>query len=324
MIIGIPKETQAGEKRVMLLPEEVKELIQLGHIVWVEEDAAIGIRICDKDYEDVGAISVSERQVYQADLIVRLKRPEGHTFDLLKSGSTLFCMGHSEDEPDLVEELGKRNVLLVEMEKLYDKIGERIINQCSLTGEIAIYNSLQYFEKLPTDMKTIIIGQGNVSQGALKACNKLGIDVTMIRRPYLDKLPEFLEDADMLVNGIPWTPEEKKNPKYILTQNQLQLYANPHLLILDLICAEPPNPIETLRPTFYNDPFYEVDGRKHISLWGYPGLVPISSAKIYSKQVIPFVKMLAQNSSFDWRFKHPVLSSAIKPYVHLRATKFYH
>jgi alanine dehydrogenase len=294
MIIGIPKEAQPGEKRVMLLPEEVKQLVQAGHIVYVEFDAAEGIRISNEEYSAVGARIAKREVVYQSDLVVQLKRPEAETFDLLKD-NLLFCMGHSEDEPDLLPRLSIRNVTLIEMEKILDSVGERVVNQCSLTGEVAVHMVLQYLDTLPVDTKVIVIGQGNVAQGALKACNKLGMNTQLLRRAHLDQLPAFLSTADLLINGIPWTPEEKRSPHYLLTREQLRDTPK-HLVILDLICAEPPNPIQTLRPTFYNDPYYEEEGRKHISLWGYPGLVPVSSARIYSKQVLPIVQLIAETS----------------------------
>ena len=36
MIVGIPKETRAGEHRVALTPSAVKALVQLGNPVFVE------------------------------------------------------------------------------------------------------------------------------------------------------------------------------------------------------------------------------------------------------------------------------------------------
>jgi len=294
MRIGIPKETHPGEKRVMLLPDAVRDLTTLGEEVIVEHNAAIGIHIEDLEYTLAGAIIGDKGVVYSCDLVVQLKRPEQYFYQLLENRS-LLCMGHCEEEIWMQEQIEKNKVTLFEMEKILDDLGERVINQCGLTGEVAVYNMLQYMDKLPTDIKAVVIGGGNTSQGALKACNKLGIETKLVRRDHLPHLVDILQNTDLLINGIPWTNQEKFDPnlRYILTRKQLDQCPKT-LAVLDLVCAEPPCPIETLRPTTFEDPCYEVDGRKHISLWGYPGLVPVSSAKIYSEQVLPIVFEIAR------------------------------
>jgi alanine dehydrogenase len=255
---------------------------------------------------------VSRETVYHADIVVQLKRPDPEVLPLF-NGNVLFCMGHHEEDPWMVEGLLKQNVLLVEMEKLKDVVGDRVINQCDLTGEVAVYMVQQYLDKLPVDTKAIVIGQGNTAQGALKACNKLGIQTKFMRRAQLPHLIDYLQDADLLISGIPWTAQEKADPHYILTQKDLKKLPR-HLIILDLVCGEAPNPIETLRPSTFEEPCYTVDGIRHISLWGYPGLVPVSSARIYSPQVLSMLKLLLTIPKELW-ITHWQLRDAILPFL---------
>ena len=65
-------------------------------------------------------------------------------------------------------------------------------------------------------------------------------------------------------------------------------------IILDL-SVDYPNPIETCHPTLLDKPLYVIDGITHISIFGYPGLAPISSARIYSRQVFPVLLKIANN-----------------------------
>ena len=55
MKIGVPKELYPLEKRVMLLPDAVARLVQGGHDVFVQSEAAIGIHIPDEEYVAAGA-----------------------------------------------------------------------------------------------------------------------------------------------------------------------------------------------------------------------------------------------------------------------------
>ncbi len=78
---------------------------------------------------------------------------------------------------------------------------------------------------------------------------------------------------------------------YLITKKMLSLF-NGGTVILDL-SVDYPNPIETCRPTLLDRPWYVVNGVKHVCIFGYPGLVPISSAKTYSKQIMPILSRIA-------------------------------
>jgi len=55
IIIGIPKEIKANERRVSMAPEEVGKLVNDGYYVCVESGAGEGAGFKDDDYLKVGA-----------------------------------------------------------------------------------------------------------------------------------------------------------------------------------------------------------------------------------------------------------------------------
>ena len=55
LLIGIPKETFAGEKRVASVPEVVVKLVKLGFAVAVESSAGEAAHFSDDDYRAAGA-----------------------------------------------------------------------------------------------------------------------------------------------------------------------------------------------------------------------------------------------------------------------------
>ena len=73
---------------------------------------------------------------------------------------------------------------------------------------------------------------------------------------------------------------------------------NHNAVILDL-SVDYPNPIQTCRPTTINNPYYIEEGKIHVSIYGYPGLVPVSSSKRYSAQVLPLVLEIANNNGLE-------------------------
>ena len=55
MVVGVPKEIKANEKRVALLPHLVKSIINLGHEVVIQKNAGLESGIDDKSYIEEGA-----------------------------------------------------------------------------------------------------------------------------------------------------------------------------------------------------------------------------------------------------------------------------
>lgn len=294
MRIGVPKETYPLEKRVMVLPSAVRTLTDAGHEVFVQLGAAKDIDIPDEAYAHAGAKVIAEAQdVYgNAELVIKVKVPSPVEFSLMQGG-ILFSMFHSEQNPSHVYYAGLQKLVVVEMERIRDAKGKRLVNQTDITGEVGVYYALRHCQKMPYDMKAVILGYGNVASGAIKACARLGMQYKIVRRSEFRHIREYLEDADILINGLSWPESARTRQEHIITREDIR-NSPPGMVILDL-SADFPNPIETVHPTNYATPFYMDEDRVHISIYGYPGLVPKTSSRVYSEQVLPLVSTIAAN-----------------------------
>jgi len=94
----------------------------------------------------------------------------------------------------------------------------------------------------------------------------------------------------------------------------------PHGIVLDL-SVDFPNLIETCHPTLIDKPTYVVEGITHISIFGYPGLAPISSSRRYSKQVLPILLKIASTKRIN-RFPRYLKRAVIDPDSILTPTAF--
>lgn len=311
MNIGVPKERFTLEKRVMITPATAQRLVQEGHAVFVETGAGNGVHISDEEYAQSGATIMSDsREMYKrVEMVVKLKAPLTEEFTLMR-GLLLVCMFHSDQNRERVYYAGLQNLVVVELENIRDKKRNRMINQTGITGEVGVYYALRHSEKMPSDMKAVVLGYGNVSTGALLACHRLGIETKIVRRSQLGHIGNYLKDADLLINGISWPASARAQRAYIVTRKQIQ-ETSPHLIVLDL-SVDFPNPIETIRPTTLSQPYYLEEGRVHISLYGYPGLVPVTSTRVYSEQVYPIVSLIAQNEGLRGIGNRGGLGAAIK------------
>ncbi len=77
MIISVPRETAPGERRVALVPESCKKLIQAGYAVAIESGAGTGAYFPDDAYREVGVTVESDPQslLGKADFVVRVNAP---------------------------------------------------------------------------------------------------------------------------------------------------------------------------------------------------------------------------------------------------------
>jgi len=293
MKIGIAKEIAAGgkERRAILLPAEVKKLIEAGNDVYTEKDLGKKIFISDDDYRAAGARMLSNRRyVFNKEIVVKLKPPLLSEFRMM-SGNFIFSMLHAEQNPQYIEAMRKQDVKAIAMELIRNNAGERLIQCSHMGGEQGMIMAFHMAQKIPSDCKVLVIGYGEIASGAIKVAYNLGANVKILRKAEYKKIKHFIRNKDIIVNGISWPKEKRIKKDYLITKKMLPIL-NKGAVILDL-SVDFPNPIQTCHPTQINKPLYEVDGIKHICIFGYPGLAPISSAKIYSKQVMPILLKLA-------------------------------
>ena len=121
--IGLAKEIEspenpgALEKRVALIPKNVKQLVDFGCDVFVEYGAGEGVGFSDQEYKDAGAVLQNNKELYQnKDLVIKFKGPAMESIPLMKEGCTLFCMAHFSSFPARAKLLEDHKINVVAME----------------------------------------------------------------------------------------------------------------------------------------------------------------------------------------------------------------
>ena len=293
MKICIAKETAPLEERVIIRPQEVLELTRSGHEVIVEKSAGIGVNFTDQDYEGAGARVVEDRlALYRdAELLVKLKAPSADEFGMLGK-NILLSMLHYQQNPVYLYHLGKNDVIAIALELIKNLAGERMIDATDITAEAGVLYATRHLKKIVSETNVLILGYGRVGSGAISICNKLGMNVKILRKEEYRHIKRFLTGKDILINTIAWPVAEKKG-QYLIRRDMLKLM-NMGAIVLDL-SVDFPSPIETCKPTTLSNPWYVEEGVIHIGIYGYPGLVPVSCTERYSRQILPIVKMVADN-----------------------------
>jgi NAD(P) transhydrogenase subunit alpha len=91
MIIGIPRESRAGETRVAATPETVKKLAASGkHSIVVETGAGMSASFPDAEFEAAGARIASADEAFGADIVLKVRGPAAAELPKLKRGAMLI------------------------------------------------------------------------------------------------------------------------------------------------------------------------------------------------------------------------------------------
>ena len=105
LVIGVPKETAAGEKRVATVPEVVEKLIKLGFSVAVESGAGDAANFSDDVYRAAGAEVVSGAAALWAksDMVFKVRAPSPEEIGLMREGTTLVSFIWPAQNPELMQ-----------------------------------------------------------------------------------------------------------------------------------------------------------------------------------------------------------------------------
>ena len=190
MIIGIPKESLAGETRVAILPAEIKKLSSDLLKFKIESGAGNGSFIADENYAESGAEIVSD--VYSdSDLIIRINPPTEEELSKLNNGTCLISLLAPFTNHALVNQLAEKNISSYCLELIprstYAQSMDVLSSQATVGGYRAVLNAAshlsKFFPMLMTPAGTIkpstvlVIGAGVAGLQAIATARRLGAKV---------------------------------------------------------------------------------------------------------------------------------------------------
>lgn len=154
MVIASLKEVKDNENRVGLTPYGVRELVEEGHTVIVQEAAGIGSGFSDSEYKECGATVMRspEEIVRAADILVKVKEPVPSEYNLLEqfAGKTLFTYLHlSGVDKRLTKVLVNNNITAIAYETVEDDRGllPLLAPMSEVAGVLAVQYGAEYLQK---------------------------------------------------------------------------------------------------------------------------------------------------------------------------------
>jgi alanine dehydrogenase len=325
MIIGIPKEIKAGEKRVAMTPQGVDALVSHHHKVVVEMGAGEGSGFGDGEYEKAGAILTDniKRIWKEADLIVKVKEPQEQEFSLLRPGQVLFTYLHLAASKVLTKVLLASRIVGIGYETVQERDGSLPLLRpmSEIAGRASILAGGMCLEArhggrgvllcgasgVPP-AKVVILGAGVVGANACKVAVGMGarvsvLDVRPERLSYLHDITQghittFISNrmtiseeiayADLVIGAvlIPGTQAPK------LVTRQMLSRMRPGSVIVD-VSVDQGGCFETSRPTTHEDPTYIEEGVVHYCVANIPGAYPRTSTFALTNATFPYILQIA-------------------------------
>src|SRR5829696_4257208 len=119
-LIGVPRETFAGEKRVATVPEVVEKLVKLGFRVAVQSGAGDAANFADDTYRAAGAEIVADAAGLwsTADVIFKVRAPSSEEVALIRRGQTLVSFLWPAQNPQLMQALAGRGATVLAMDNV--------------------------------------------------------------------------------------------------------------------------------------------------------------------------------------------------------------
>lgn len=331
MKVGVPKEIKNNENRVGVTPAGVKELVNHGHIVYVQSTAGIGSGFSDEMYVAAGAEILPDiAAVYAAaDMIVKVKEPIAPEYPLIRKNQVVFTYFHFACDRELTDAMLASGAVCIAYEtvQLPDRSLPLLVPMSEVAGRMSVQEGARFLERpqggkgvliggVPgvPPAKVLILGGGVVGRNAALMAAGLGADVTItdISLPTLRHIAEVmpknvktlyssrhnieekLRDVDLVVGSV--LIPGAKAPK-LVTADMLKLM-QPGTVMVD-VAIDQGGCFETSVPTSHDNPTYVKEGVVHYAVANIPGAVPYTSTLALTNATLPYAIKLADKGWED-------------------------
>jgi len=329
MIIGVPKEIKNSENRVAITPAGVKK-ISKKHKVIIETGAGVGSGFIDAEYKSSGAEIKSHREIWKADMIVKVKEPLIFEFPFLKENQILFTYLHlAGADPELTKLLLRNKVTAVAYETVTNRKGQLplLIPMSSVAGKMAVQVGTEFLAKYKggrgilldgiynvSSGTVVIIGAGTVGQNAAHVALARGANTIVINRSkqkLIDlqkwakkmryknlkiavstesQLKKYVPEADILIGAV--LTAGHKASKVI--SESLVKKMKKGSVIVD-VAIDQGGCIATSRPTSHKDPVYIKHNVVHYCVTNMPGAYPKTSTIGLTNETLQYIIALAND-----------------------------
>ncbi len=194
MLLVVPKETKAGEKRVAATPSTLNKLIKLGFEIHIEKDAGLLSLYPDSEYEKNGAKVVTDitSSIKNADVIASVATLSVNLSKNLKPGAICISFAQAKRDKDNIKEIINSRATLLSFDFVprisRAQSADALTSQATVSGYHTMVTAASLLPKMfPLVMtasgtirpsKVLVIGAGVAGLQVMATAKKLGAIVS--------------------------------------------------------------------------------------------------------------------------------------------------
>lgn len=331
LIIGVPREVSGRENRISLVPDGVALLCRNGHQVMVEQGAGITAHFTDHEYSEAGArIMNSSKEIFQADIVLKVAPPSPEEMELLRPRMTLISSIQVALQcEEYFKTLLSKKVTALAFEFIRDRTKQlSIIRAMSeIAGSTSIFVAAEYLANPEygrgkmfggftgiNPSEVVIIGAGTVAEFAARSAIGLGAQVKIFdnsvyrlrriqnnlgRRVFTSILHpkvllESMRTADVLIGAL--HTHEGRTP-CIITEEMIRQMKEGSVAID--VSIDQGGCFETSRPTTHKSPVYKVHGVTHYAVPNIPSKVPHTASQALNNIIVPILLQMGSEGGME-------------------------
>lgn len=215
LFIGVPKEITFQESRIAIVPNAVQLLVSHGHEVIIESKSGEGANFPDSEFSEAGAkIVYDTKEIYQADIILKVEPPTIEEIEMMKGRQTLIsALQITTRSKKFIEKLAQKKINCLAYEFIQDDSGMMplIRSMSEIAGNTSILIASECLSNANlgkglmlggiagvTPTEVVIIGAGTVGEFAARSAMGLGASVKVFDNS-LSKLRRLQNDLNTRV-----------------------------------------------------------------------------------------------------------------------------
>ncbi|XP_050068389.1 NAD(P) transhydrogenase, mitochondrial-like [Anopheles maculipalpis] len=215
LVIGVPKERWANEKRVSVTPVVAGTLIKKGFKVQIESGAGVNAKFRDADYEAAGASIVDSRRAFETDIVLKVRQPIDPEIPQLKDASTLISFLYPTQNKELIDKLAQRKINAFAMDAIprisRAQVFDALSSMANISGYRAVIEAANHFPRFFTGQitaagkvppaKILVIGGGVAGLAAIGQARGMGAIVRAFdTRPVVKEQVESMGAEFLTIN----------------------------------------------------------------------------------------------------------------------------
>ncbi len=326
--IGMPKEIDKYENRVLLSPQAVKQLCHEGHSIIIESGAGAGCQWSDADYSKAGALIETKKKVFQAEIILKVASIDEEEIKLLKGGQLLISALHFNTQTvRKINALKAKRMTCVAMELIRNKnnFHPYVHTMSEISGILSIKTASEYLSNPLTSKgillggitgipaaKVLIFGAGTAGEYAARAALALGAQVNVFDNSlnrlqvlknklgihlftsvlHFETIVKALKNADVVIGAM----EENKENRDFKIRKKMIAGMKKGSVIIDLN-TDSNSCIETSVPTHLGNPAFEKYGIIHYCVPNIASKVAKTASIALSNATFPLLQKISRQKT---------------------------